>query len=70
MTKTARLEVRIDPELKEELERYAAEIPGTTADHVRAALMGYLFTDQRLASISDLQRRVERLERIANTIPD
>ena len=58
MTKTARLEVRIDPELKERLELHAAQNPGTAAEHVRLALENYL--NQR----EDLATRLERLERL------
>ena len=42
MTKTARLEVRIDPELKQRLDAYAAQNPGTVAEHVRYAVREYL----------------------------
>ena len=42
MTKTARLEVRIDPELKQRLDAYAAQNPGTVAEHVRYAILRYL----------------------------
>ena len=64
MTKTDRLLIRISPELKARLEAHAAQHPGTSAEHVRAALIAYLDGG------NDLAARVERLERFARTIPD
>ena len=42
MTKSARLEVRVDPDLLAELQEFAASRPGTVAEHVRYAVRLYL----------------------------
>ena len=59
MTKTARLEVRIDPALKARLDAYADANPGTIAEHVRYAVREYL--ERRGDNMRDLaQNRVDR----------
>ena len=42
MTKSARLEVRVDPDLLAELQEFAASRPGSVAEHVRYAVRLYL----------------------------
>lgn len=61
MTKTARLEVRIDPDLMDRLRAFAADRPGTVAEHVRYAVRCYLDREERTMDTYNGNDRVQQV---------